>query len=276
MKVSLAHRAVSFLNGRQLQWRQNRARRGVLRQGRRDEGEIELSDWPGSLTNPDEFYLRCFRYFHSRLPEELRRHRRYFSTARRGFGEEAFHVMWFMLFREFRPASFLEIGVYRGQTLSLAALLQKRNGLAENVAGISPFAPAGDSVSRYRTGTDYLADTLKNFEFFSLSKPSLLKAYSTDKTAVEFIGSRPWDCIYIDGNHDYEIAKADWQACAKQVKPGGLIVLDDSGLDSRYHPLVFATGGHPGPSKLAQEIHRSQFLELLQVGHNRVFQKIEP
>jgi hypothetical protein len=53
-------------------------------------------------------------------------------------------------------------------------------------------------------------------------------------------------------------------------------VLDDSGLDSRYHPLVFATGGHPGPSKLAQEIHRSQFLELLQVGHNRVFQKIEP
>lgn len=275
MKTSLARRAILFLNGRFQQWRHDRAKRAVLRQ-ERQEIEIKPSDWPDSLTAPDEFYLRCFRYFHFQLPEELQWHRRYFSTARRGFGEEAFHVMWFLLFREFRPANFLEIGVYRGQTLSLAALLQKQNRLAENVTGISPFEPAGDSVSRYREGTDYLADTLKNFEFFSLSKPHLLKAYSTDRAAVEFIGSCLWNCIYIDGNHDYEVAKADWQVCAANVKPGGLIVLDDSGLNTNYHPPIFATGGHPGPSRVAQEIRRTDFREILQVGHNRVFQKTEP
>jgi hypothetical protein len=274
MKIPRMHRIGAFLKDRRRLWREARARRAALRQPDRDAGEIKPSDWPGSLTAPDEFYLRCFRYFHQRLPEDLQRHRRYFSTARRGFGEEAFHVMWFLLFREFRPAQFLEIGVYRGQTLTLAALLQKRNGLPEKVTGISPFEPVGDSVSRYREGTDYLADTLTNFKFFSLSKPNLLKAYSMDKTALEFISSRPWDCIYIDGNHDYEVAKADWRVCAANVKPGGLIVLDDSGLNTNYHPPIFATGGHPGPSQVAREISRPDFREILQAGHNRVFQKI--
>jgi predicted O-methyltransferase YrrM len=155
-------------------------------------------------------------------------------------------------------------------------MLQKRNDLAENVTGISPFEAAGDSVTRYQEEVDYLADTLKNFEFFSLSKPNLLKAYSTDKAAAEFIATRSWDCLYIDGNHDYEVAKADWQVCAANVKPGGLIVLDDSGLNTNYHPPIFATGGHPGPSQVAREISRSDFREILQVGHNRVFQRIEP
>jgi SAM-dependent methyltransferase len=274
MKISRICRVGPYLQNQFLCWRQNRARRAVLRQAGPDMDEIKPSDWPGSLTNPDAFYLRCFRHFHQRLPEDLQRHRRYFSTGRRGFGEEAFHVMWFLLFREFRPSNFLEIGVYRGQTLSLAALLQRRNGLADNVTGISPFEPVGDSVTRYREELDYLADTLKNFKFFSLSKPNLLKAYSTDKTALKFISSHSWDCIYIDGNHDYEVARADWRVCASKVKPGGLIVLDDSGLNTNYHPPVFATGGHPGPSQVAREISRPDFREILQVGHNRVFQKI--
>lgn len=273
MHRSLDQRIISFLKARWLDWRRKQVIRAVLRADGASVNEIEPSEWPLSLKNPDAFYLRCFRYFHFRLPEELRRHRRYFSAARRGFGEEAFHTMWFLLFREFRPANFLEIGVYRGQSLSLSALLQKRNGLPENVTGISPFEAVGDSVSRYREGTDYLADTLKNFEFFSLSKPRLLKAYSTDPTAVELIASRPWDCIYIDGNHDYEVVRADWGICAASMKPGGVIVLDDSGLGTNYHPPIFATGGHPGPSQVAREIKRSDFREILQVGHNRVFQK---
>jgi hypothetical protein len=37
---------------------------------------------------------------------------------------------------------------------------------------------------------------------------------------------------------------------------------------------VFATAGHPGPTRLAGEIDRKKFREILQVGHNRVFQKL--
>lgn len=201
-------------------------------------------------------------------------HRAYFDTNNRGFGEDAMHVMWYLLFKEFRPATFLEIGVFRGQILSLAALLARMNGFPCRVLGISPFSPAGDQVSIYNTRLDYLADTLKNFDHFSLPHPEYLKAYSTDDNAVSMIRATAWDMIYIDGSHDYEVVLKDWKTCSESLKPGGVIVLDDSGLSTGYKPPRFATGGHPGPSRMASEIDRNHFAELLQVGHNRVFQKI--
>src|SRR5437879_452067 len=88
-----------------IDWREKRqlaaARRAVLRAGKNENAEITSADWPDSLKNPTEFYGCCFRYFHFRLPEPVREHRRYFEMERRGFGEPAFHVMWFLLCREF-------------------------------------------------------------------------------------------------------------------------------------------------------------------------------
>jgi hypothetical protein len=237
--------------------------------------DITRAEWEKSRTDPSLFYLQCCRYFDQNLPEELRAHRRYFTENQRGFfGEDAFHTMWFLLFREFRPASFLEIGVYRGQSLSLAALLACRFKLPCFVQGVSPFSSAGDAYSSYRPGLDYLADTLQNFAHFSLPSPSLLKAYSTDEEAQRLIASRAWDIIYIDGNHDYEIVRRDWNLCSGCLSPGGLMVLDDAGLTSKFRPPAFATAGHPGPSRLAREINHPPFVQILQVGHNRVFQKL--
>lgn len=237
--------------------------------------EITRADWPASLTDPTAFYFRCCHYFDRNLPEEFRAHRHYFMQNGRGFGEDAFHTQWFLIFREFRPESFLEIGVFRGQSLSLAALLARHFKLACHIQGISPFSTAGDAVSRYRRNVDYHDDTLKNFAHFQLPAPALLRAYSTDAAAAKLIASRSWSVIYIDGNHDYNVARQDWELCARHIAPGGLIVLDDAGLSTAYRPpAYYATGGHPGPSKLAPEISRTEFQEILQVGHNRVFQKI--
>jgi hypothetical protein len=235
---------------------------------------LGAADWERSLQDPTAFYLDCYRFFHQRLPKELREHRAYFCNLGRGFfNEDAMHVMWWTLFQEFRPGMFLEIGVYRGQTISLAAMLTRENGIACEVHGISPFTSAGDAVSKYREDLDYLRDTRANFEHFGLSQPTLLKAFSADTEAVALIRSKAWDMIYIDGNHDYEVAKGDWKVCSQSVRPGGAIVLDDSALQTAYQPPVFATAGHPGPSRLAGEIDRTQFREILRVGHNRVFQK---
>ena len=175
--------------------------------------------------------------------------------------------------RSSSKATFLEIGVYRGQTISLASLLARQQGVPCRVQGISPFSPAGDTVSKYLARVDYLQDTLSHFQKFSLPQPSLLKAFSTDAEAVALIRSQPWDMIYIDGNHDYEVVCQDWEVCSQSAKTGGIIVLDDSGLTTAYRPPLFATAGHPGPSRLAREIDRGAFPEILQVGHNRVFQK---
>ena len=262
-----------FISGR-LKLRQATTERRLIRESfPGQKAEISRTDWPQSLADPTGFYLLCCRFFDRNLPEEFRQHRQYFTQNKRGFGEDAFHTMWFLLFREFRPKNFLEIGVYRGQSLSLAALLAREFKLDCLVQGISPFSPAGDAVSKYRRDVNYYDDTLKNFAHFKLPQPSLLKAYSTDPAAAQLIATRAWDLVYVDGNHDYEIARQDWDLCAKNLAPGGLIVLDDASLNTEYRPPAFATAGHPGPSRLAKEINQSPFVEILRVGHNRVFRK---
>jgi predicted O-methyltransferase YrrM len=240
-----------------------------------NETRFSRDRWKDSIICPRDFYFDCFQFFHSGLEKRLRDHRFYFTTNGRGFGEDAFHVLWWMLLQELRPKTFLEIGVYRGQVLSLVSLLQGILQINGTVTGISPFLPAGDSVSRYRSDVDYREDTIKNFQYFKLPDPDLIKAFSTDKSASDKIRSGKWDMIYIDGNHDYEVAKQDWEICAQNLNRGGIIVLDDSALSTEYRPPAFATGGHPGPSQLAQEVDSSRFKEILRVGHNRVFQRIQ-
>jgi hypothetical protein len=264
------------LGGWLYRFRSNLARNRLLKNINQEQTEVALEDWNRSLTDPTGYYIDCFRFFHCGAPDYLCQHRAYFSKKRRGFGEDAFHMMWWMLFGRFRIMEFLEIGVYRGQTLSLAGLLQREQyGVQGFLAGISPFEPAGDSVSRYPTEIDYLSDTRKNFASFGLTEPVLFKGYSTQPEAVSMIHSRAWDCVYIDGSHDETVVKSDWQHSAEAVRSGGLIVLDDSALGTNYAPPIFASKGHPGPSHVANQIDSNGFTEILRVGHNRVFQKKE-
>jgi hypothetical protein len=236
---------------------------------------LDNTGWQQSLNDPTAFYFECLRYFYQELPAEIRAHRSFFCTEQRGFGENPFHVMWWLLFGEFKPSNFLEIGVFRGQTVSLAALCARLLNIRCEVFGISPFSPAGDSVSRYRKDVDYLEDTIANFDHFGLPRPHLLRAYSTERAAADLVSLKAWHMIYIDGNHDYEVASKDWELCSSHVKQDGIIVLDDAALATSFDPPAYAaTRGHPGPSRLAEEIDRSRFREILQVGHNRVFQKI--
>jgi hypothetical protein len=234
---------------------------------------LEKANWKSSLQDPTSFYFECWRHFLQELPAEFQQHRAYFQTGGRGFGEDSFHVMWKLLLDEFKPTNFLEIGVFRGQVISLVALWSSLSRVSCEVWGISPFSHAGDSTSIYRQDVDYYRDTLLNFNHFGLPRPGLLRAYSTDPEATALIASRQWDMIYIDGNHDYEVVLKDWENCSRSLKCGGIVVLDDAGLTSAFRCPVVATAGHAGPSRLAQEIDRTRFRELLQVGHNRAFEK---
>lgn len=263
-----------FLKSHWIRFVRNRCRRRAL--ANPHPQPVFRGTWPESLAQPTAYYFRAFEAFHRLLPAELRAHRAYFHDDprnRRGYGEDAFHTLWYVLMREFQPETYLEIGIFRGQTISLAALCARLEGFPCRVFGISPFSSAGDSVSSYRQDIDYYTDTLANFDRFQLPHPTLLRAFSTDPQAVELIRSQPWDMIYIDGNHDYEVVRQDWEVCSRALRPGGVIVLDDAGLSSPYQPPIFATRGHPGPSRIAQEIDPAQFQEILQVGHNRAFLK---
>jgi len=181
--------------------------------------------------------------------------------------------MWFILLREFQPKRCLEIGIYRGQVISLWALIAAKLGYKPDIHGISPFAPVGDSVSRYLTNVDYRADTLEAFTNFDLAGPTLVQALSTDPAAVSHIRDRAWDLIYIDGNHDYEVVAADYRVCVEKLKPGGLLVMDDASRGTEFRPPPFTFAGHPGPSRVAAEYAMRELTFLGAVGHNNVFLK---
>jgi predicted O-methyltransferase YrrM len=235
----------------------------------------DLSFTEAARRFPDrgELYRYMYHYFRNLVPPTIRDHRAYFSQENRGFGEDAFHAMWFTLLREFQPRNCLEIGIYRGQTISLWALIAEMVSFDCELYGISPFSSAGDQASRYSDRVDYLADTQQSFRRFSSKPVHLLKAYSTDATARDYITARSWDLVYIDGSHDYDVALADYQICRDNLAPGGLLVLDDSSLYTDYRPPLFGFSGHPGPSRVLRDFAMKELQFLGAVGHNNILRK---
>lgn len=213
-------------------------------------------------------------YLHHMAPGRLREHRAWFSQADRGFGEDAFHAMWFMLMREFRPKTCLEIGVYRGQTVSLWALIADILDFDCEVHGISPFSSAGDAVSTYPEDIDYYSDTLESFRKFSSRPPAFLRALSTDPQAIDYISARSWDLIFIDGGHDYDVVLSDYHLARDHLAPGGLLVMDDSSLYTDFRAPLFSFAGHPGPSAVFSNIAVKELQFLGGVGHNNVLRKV--
>ncbi len=233
--------------------------------------DILSNDFRKELHNVQAEYKIFHHYFWYKSPSWLREHRAYFKDQQRGFGDDAFHAMWYFLMSQYRPINMLEIGVYRGQVISLWSLISEKLSTSPNIHGISPFSDAGDKVSAY-IDIDYLSDVETNIKQFNLPLPGLHTGFSTDESMVNIIKSTKWDLIYIDGSHDYDIVKQDFEICASSLSKKGIIVLDDSALYTAYKPPLFASAGHPGPSTVADEIDKNKFIEILSIGHNRVFQ----
>jgi hypothetical protein len=232
-------------------------------------GELTFSQL---LAEPDlqEVYRYAQYYYARRAPQVLRDHRTYYSIDFRGYGEEAFHAAWLLLMLERQPSRMLEIGVYRGQIMSLWALLGRWLGRSIEVHGVSPLTEAGDSVSVYKS-LDYATDIATHFRHFELGEPSITRAYSTDPEGVAAIRNGPWDVIYIDGGHDEDVVLADYQNARAGLTRNGLIVFDDAALYLPYQPSAIASKGHTGPSAVVRDVAAKEMTMLGSVGHNVIF-----
>lgn len=229
--------------------------------------------------NRNEIYKYFLFHFYKYSSKKISKHRYYFSQKKRGYGEDAFHSMWSYLFYKFQPISILEIGVYRGQTLSLFKILSEQLGLKSEVFGISPLDSSADEFSSY-VNIDYESDISLNFKKFNLQKPKIIKSLSASQESREFIKSKEWDLIYVDGSHDYEDVVRDVKISINNLKSGGFLVLDDSSLFTEFDPelnvkfKVKSFKGHEGPSAVFQEmLKRKDCTLFLGVGHNNVFLK---
>jgi hypothetical protein len=221
-----------------------------------------------STSNPNLVYDYYDKYFES-LPQVLIDHRFYFEQERRGYGERAFHAMHYLLFKAFRPRSILEIGVYRGQALSLFSLCAALENIEAEIFGITPLIALGDDDSTY-PNIDYLSDITVNLHKFSVSNVKLLRAKSNEISARRLIKSRRWDYIYIDGAHDYQSVLIDYINCADQLSDNGVLIMDDSNIHTGFSKNG-AFSGHFGPSEVKFRWASKELVNFLNVGHNSCF-----
>lgn len=208
---------------------------------------------------------------------QLLEHRTYIEEHNLGMGERAFHWLWRLII-DAMPTyfRFLEIGVYKGQVLSLVKLLANRTGKFADVIGVtllSGFAGDTDEFTPF-ADVDYGKAIADLHDRYSLFQPCLVVGDSTVsriQKIVKALGS--FDVVYIDGCHEYNYVVKDLMFYPKLVRPGGLLVVDDASwyLDM---PKDFFRGIRPVSRAVRTIIETDpQWEHLLAVVHNRVWRK---
>jgi hypothetical protein len=227
----------------------------------------------------------------------LKEHRDWVEKSKWGFGDRAFHYMWYLLlnqeiFRSDHP-SMLEIGVYKGQVISLWSLIATRANRAANIYAISPlrgnprypyvFHQAMRLLSQkyrddIRAGNrydheDYLSCIKRIFAEFHLdfSMVNMLRGYSNEAKVKQKVAPVIFDLVYVDGGHTYVEVAQDLSFYGDKIKIGGYLVLDDA---SYYQPGTKFYKGYKSVSDAAEELNKRKFRNVLNVGHNRIFRRI--
>lgn len=232
----------------------------------------------------------------------LKMHRDYIEDNQLGFGDRAFHYMWFLLisFLSKKKKNFraLEIGIYKGQVISLWSLLSKTFNLKMEIDAISPFEGnmnASQIINnklvntlrrfffiKFRTNEDagnlylkenYIKIIQDLFSYFDLDFNEITRyhGYSNDAHIVKKVKENRYDLIYIDGDHRFEAVTEDILNYSSLINNGGLLVMDDA---SFFLPGSKFWKGHIYVSKASQIIEGLGFNNILNVGHNRIYQKI--
>jgi hypothetical protein len=77
--------------------------------------------------------------------------------------------------------------------------------------------------------------------------------------------------VYVDGDHTYQGALHDFVTFGPKVAPGGWLVADDAGQDLSGSAFW---KGHEAVTRAAQVLPSLGFRNVLNVGHNRVYERM--
>jgi methyltransferase family protein len=258
-----------------------------------------LSDHVSAYKNTGEQNDRLHSEFTSATASEplLKRHRDHIESNKLGFGDPAFHAMWKTLLEaahdRFGQVRALEIGVFKGQVISLWSLMAKSYAWPTTIYAVTPLE--GQAMSggrwwrslkyrlfpRYRErvksgdfypNDDYEQIVRRLFSHFDLdfSTVRLARGYSTDPDVLATLSQEKFHLVYVDGDHTYEGASKDVLNFGPKVVPGGWLVMDDAGFDL---PGSIFWKGYETVSRACALLPGLGFTNVLNVGHNRVFEK---
>jgi hypothetical protein len=211
----------------------------------------------------------------------LKAHRDWVVQNRWGYGNRAFHWMWTLLVREApKNFKFLEIGVFKGQITSLVSILNKELNKNGHVFGVTPLNKDGDKYGTHPED-DYETRIAQIYGAFNLdaSDLTIIEGYSQDVEIVNVVRNQaPFDFVFIDGCHDYDVVVSDLQNYGELLKIGGYLIVDDSSSQLQIPDGLIRLDwrGLPEVSKAVEDIIDSdpRFKHIFAVGHNRVFRRI--
>ena len=225
----------------------------------------------------------------------LKRHRDFVELNEYGFGDRSFHYLWKLLVDQMSDQfSFLEVGVFKGQILSLVPLLARASNRRCRTYGVTPLTSYRDRNSVY-ADTNYrqaIEDIFRRFEV-PLDDMEIVQGFSTDEDVQRRAADRaPYDIVYLDGCHEYEVVIQDLRNYAILVAPGGYLVVDDASTSLNMPTLpidrtttlgatqkranVAAYTGHEDVGRAVGELldPNPDFEHLFAVGHNRVWRRV--
>lgn len=228
----------------------------------------------------------------------LAAHRQHVEQERLGFGDPAFHALWARLLdaaaEKFGAVRALEIGVFKGQVISLWSLLARERNLRVQVSAISPLAgqplPGHNRLVRwlrYRLDARF-RERVDNGDFYptedyerivrahfthhglDFNQVQLHRGYSTDPTLLASLQNESYHLVYVDGDHTLAGARHDFSTFGPKIAPGGWLIADDAGCDL---PGRTFWKGHTAVSAAVRELPALGFTNILNVGHNRVYER---
>jgi len=271
--------------------------------GRRAFGDasLDFDGWCAVYENTAAANEHVFTSF-TRLTDSiawLKAHRDWVEKHEFGYGQRAFHYLWYLLLAalgaRFRPVDMLEIGVYKGQIISLAALAARELGFEVDITALSPFSGNHARLPVWRTAaqflvrpafrrayllgnlhpiSDYLADNRRMFDAFGLDfdRVHTVRGLSTSPAIAARLSGERFAIVFIDGDHSYEAARFDIENYAPLVRPGGFMIVDDG---ATFLPGRGYFKGMKSVSRACHLLEQSpHWQNVLNVGHDRVFRRI--
>lgn len=221
-----------------------------------------------------------FKYLVNNFPM-LKAHRDWVVQNNWGYGNRAFHWMWFLLIKEMPlDFKFLEIGVFKGQIISLVSMLNFFHSKNGKVFGITPLSKSGD---KYATHPDinYYEAIQFIYSQFNLdgNDLSIIEGFSNNQNVINMAEKEgPFDLVYIDGSHDYEVVCSDIINYSKMIKKGGYLILDDASCNLNIPDGLIRLNwrGLPDVCRAVSDTIEKDinFDHCFAIGHNRIFQKI--
>ena len=134
-----------------------------------------------------------------------------------------------------QPTVVVEIGTFCGKSAAVFGLAVERHG--GRVYTIDSYVGVGNHVT-----------TLEEVEA-NLASVGVLKSVMVikgDSVALADAWTLPFDVLYIDGAHDYESVRADFDAWVPFLVPGGLLLMDDYAEEGPNRVIRERVLGQPG------------------------------